>query len=274
MENKDVSISFGICVGPDYNEEWLQNLVGSIVNQNIPNYEIILVCSNQNGCVEKLTDRTWAQSNTIKILESDGWLPHKKNLIAKTAKYDILCIVHDYYLFDEEWYDGLKECIETKQHYQERWDILSAFVLRGEDGLRGPDWVVNPFHMKNFLEAPENRDIEVELRQLYPTENHPMYVVGLNPHEKRLTAIQYVSGGYIMCRKAVLEKVPLNEEMVPGQPEDIEWFARVQKEGFVLAFNAFSCVYTQKPNKWKVFQLPSHHVEKLNAYVDRGFFNA
>lgn len=278
--NRDVAISFGICVGPNFNDEWLTNLINSIIDQKIPEYEILLVCNKPktNELVDvanqkRLIDWTWTHPNIIRVLESDGWLPHKKNLIAKESKHAILCIVHDYYLFDEHWYEGVKECIETKEHYNEPWDVLSTFVIRSEDGQRGPDWVVNPHLMKKFLEQPENSDVEDELRQLFPTENHPMYVVGLNPHEKRLTPIQYVSGGYIMCRKAVLEKVPLNEEMVPGQPEDIEWFTRVQKEGFVLAFNAFSCVYTQKPNKWRVFQLPSHHIERLKLALDNGFFN-
>lgn len=281
METHDhVPITFGICVGPDYNEQWLSNLIESIVSQDIPEYEIILACNKpkSNDLVDitsqkRLIGWTWSHPKKINVVEADGWLPHKKNLIAKSAKYDILCIVHDYYVLDEDWYEGVREAIATKAHYDEHWDLLSAFVKRAEDGERGPDWVVNPFRMKKFLDDSENKDIETELRQLFPTENHPMYVVGLNPHEKRLTKIQYVSGGYIMCRKAVFDKVQLNESMVPGQPEDIEWFTRVQQEGFVLAFNPFSCVYTQKPNKWKVFQLLPQHVERLKNAIDKGFFN-
>ena len=280
MKDENIAISFGICIGPDYNSEWLDNLITSIIRQNIPEYEILLVCNKESPSVlinvanqKRLIDWTWLHPQKIRVLETSGWLPQKKNLIAREAKYDFLCIVHDYYLFDEWWYDGVKEVVATKQHYDEKWDLLGTFVERIEDGERGPDWVVNPFHMKKFLEQPENSDIFNELKQLYPTENHPMYVVGLSPYEKRLTKIQYVSGGYIMCRKEVLKNVPFDENMRPGEAEDIEWFGRVQKQNYILAFNSFSHVYTQKPNKWKVFQLLPHHVDRLKEYIDRGFFD-
>lgn len=279
--DENVAVSFGICVGPEYKSDWLINLIISIIDQNIPEYEIILVSNKPNvnellDIINQkiLIDRTWMQPNVIRVVESEGWLPQKKNLLAKIAKYDILCIVHDYYLFDENWYDGIKEAIATKRHYNDNWDLLNVFVQRLEDGERGPDWVVNPFYMKRFLDDPKNSDIEQELRQLYPTENHPMYVVGLSPHETRLKSIQYVSGGYIMCRKDVLSNVKFNEDLMPGQAEDIEWFERVKEAGYILSFNPFSHVYTQKPNKWKVFQLLPHHVERLKKYIDFGGFNA
>lgn len=260
----DLPISFGICVGPNFNPEWLDACVESIRKQNVPEYEIILIFNKGNI---PHNDPDWTH---VKYVECDGWLPQKKNLFSWYALYDNLVIVHDYYLFDDDWYDGVRE---FNASVDGKWDIINNFVLRGEDGERGPDWVINPHYMKKFLDNPDNSDILEELSRLYPTENHPMYVVGLSPHEKRLTPLQYVSGGFIMCRKFVLIYNQFDESMKPGESEDLEWFERIKKSrNYAHVFNSFSIVYTQKPNKWRVFQLPSHHVERLKIAMDKGFF--
>jgi len=267
VENRDVSISFGICVGPNWNDEWLTACIKSIEDQNIPEYQIILAFDKYNADYRMMK---YFRNNMV-IQQIGEWLPEKKNSIAQIAKFENLCIVHDYYRFDDDWYDGVKEYNASINGH---WDVLSTFVLREEDGERGPDWVINPFYMKKFLDDPENFDVFDELRRMYPTENHPMYVVGLNPHEKRLTSLQYVSGGYIMCKRELLRTVKFDETLKVGQPEDIEWFERVKKsgEGYRLHFNPFSIVYTMKPNKWKVFPLPVHHVERLNLAMTQGYF--
>lgn len=264
IEAPDLPISFAVCVGPDYNPEWLDALIQSIKAQKVPEYEILLVFNK--GTKKYDADL----SDNIQYLETDGWIPQKKNLISWMAQYENLVIVHDYYLFDDDWYDGVKE---FNASVDGKWQVVNNFVLRGEDGERGPDWVINPNYMKKFLDNPENSDILSELKSLYPTENHPMYVVGLSPHEKRLTPLQYVSGGFIMCKKFVLIYNQFDENMKPGESEDLEWFERIKKSrDYAHVFNPFSIVYTQKPNKWRVFQLPSHHIERLKTVMDKGFF--
>ena len=264
----DLPISFGICVGPNWNDEWLTACIKSIEDQNIPEYEIILSFDKFNADYRMMK----YFRNDMVIHQLGEWLPKKKNTIAEIAKYDTLVIVHDYYLFDDDWYDGVKEYNASIGY--NNWDLMNNFVLRLEDSERGPDWVINPQYMKKFLDNPANSDILSELKNLYPTENHPMYVVGLSPHEKNLTPLQYVSGGFIMCKRKVLLSVPFNEDMKPGESEDLEWFERVKKstDKFKLTFNTFSIVYTQKPNKWRVFQLPMHHVERLRGAMNQGFF--
>jgi len=276
VEAPHIPISFGICVGPNPNIQWLAALVDSIRALNIPDYEIILVSNEFVDLDSHLKIVEANTANTLRMaVRKDWWLPKKKNFIANQAKYDTVCIVHDYYLFDEGWYDGVCECLQNFSHYNKPWDILSAYVLRLEDSERGPDWVVNPNYLKKFLDAPENKDMERELRTLYPLENHPMYVVGLGAFEERLISLQYVSGGYIMCKKNVLLEVPLDETLVHGQAEDVEWYERVKKSpsNFQLRFNPFSIVYTQKPNKWKVYPLMEFHIKRLREAIDNGFFN-
>lgn len=264
----DLPITFGICVGPNWNDTWLTDCIASIQEQNIPEYQIVLLFDEHTNDARM----TKYFRDDMVIHQFGEWLPEKKNELARIAKYENLVIVHDYYRFDLDWYDGVRE---YNASVNGAWDVLSTFVLREEDGERGPDWVVNPFYMKKFLDDPENFDVYDELCRMYPTENHPMYVVGLSPHEKRLTPLQYVSGGYIMCKRDLLQTVKFDEALKVGQPEDIEWFERVKKHEnkYRLHFNPFSIVYTQKPNKWKVFQLPAHHVERLNIAMTQGYFN-
>jgi glycosyltransferase involved in cell wall biosynthesis len=276
IDTPHTPISFGICVGPNPNIDWLAKCVDSIRTQGIPKYEIIIVSNEFVDLESHLKIAEENPDNSIRMaVRKDWWLPKKKNYIASIAKNDILCIVHDYYLFDDLWYDGVRECIETNRHYNKPWDILSAYVLRLEDEERGPDWVINPFYLKRYLDDPKNQDMLEELRRLYPLENHPMYVVGLGPFEERLLPLQYISGGYIMCKKQVLLEVPFDETMVVGQPEDVEWSERVMKHpnNFSLRFNPFSIVYTQKPNKWKVYPLLEGHIKRLREAIDNGFFN-
>ena len=93
----DIPISFAVCVGPNFDNQWLDALIESIRAQNVPEYEIILAFdANHQVSLDKEKD--------LSVIYVDGWLPQKKNAIARKAKYETLCIVHDYYLFDDDWY--------------------------------------------------------------------------------------------------------------------------------------------------------------------------
>ena len=265
----DLPITFGICVGPGYNEEWLQNCIESIRAQHVPEYEIILMGT------DKPFDEKFAAPDVIRVhsLDYSWWLPAKKNRIAQRAKYENLCIVHDYYVFDEHWYEGIQEYVTSAEKYNKHWDLISCFVQRLEDGERGPDWVINPFYMKRFLDQPENQDIFRDIQTRFPDENHPMYVVGLNPFEERFVDLQYNSGGYIMCKRELLREIPFDETLQPGTAEDVEWYERVKaSKKFRLRFNPFSIVYTQKPNKWKVYGFPPEYYPRLEEALKAGVF--
>ena len=113
IEAQDIPISFGICVGPEYNSEWLDALVESIKAQNVPEYEIILIFNKGER------PHNDPEDVYVKYIECDGWLPQKKNLFSWFAQYENLVIVHDYYLFDDDWYDGVKEfnaAVDGKWH--------------------------------------------------------------------------------------------------------------------------------------------------------------
>jgi hypothetical protein len=130
--NLDDSITcwtFGIPFGGK-NSIWVEELILSIVNQKIPNYEIIICGPYRN--------KEFINKYNIKIiadvkLENDIRIPicHKKNKIIKNASFQNICILHDRFLFQRNWYIKMKEygnyfdylCLPTMDLNMNRFDV-------------------------------------------------------------------------------------------------------------------------------------------------------
>lgn len=130
--NIDDSITcwtFGIPFGGK-NSIWVEELILSIVNQKIPNYEIIICGPYRN--------KDFINKYNLKIiadvkLENDIRIPicHKKNKIIKNASFENICILHDRFLFQRNWYIKMKEygnyydylCLPTKDLNMNRFDV-------------------------------------------------------------------------------------------------------------------------------------------------------
>lgn len=138
--------------------------------------------------------------NSPKIIvagpEFGAWLPEKKNAIAKNASGDILVLLHDYFLFDKYWYKSYCK-------FGDEWDICSTpqFLLNGKRHFT--DWVV------------------------WDSSVYPRYT-SLKYTDWSHTQSQYISGGFFVVKKEFLLNNPLNEELSPGDPEDVEWSLRVR----------------------------------------------
>ncbi len=252
-----VDVSFCICVGPGYNQEYLDNLLWSIADQpkqSTDNTEIIL-CGEDIHYPDNFLDMdiTYIPFNES---ENNGWITRKKNLMVQEAKYENIVLTHDYYLFDELWLKGFKLfCEKTPE-----WYVMCNTVLTKE-GKRSSDWLVNQRYMDKALEAFPH--FQTELMAIAPTENGPRWVCGLPYHVDDLTHIQYVSGAYIVAKKSVLLECPLNETLMWGDAEDIIWSQDVIQHGFKFDFNPYSYSFIQKPNKWHLYQMPDECVECL-----------
>ena len=44
----------------------------------------------------------------------------------------------------------------------------------------------------------------------------------------------YISGSYWVCKKHVMENFPLNDELLWGQGEDVEW-SKIVREHYILS---------------------------------------
>lgn len=255
-----MNITFGICLSPNYNLKFLYNLIQSIVNQNIEKYEIIVIGQLSQNDLDKFSPH-------IKYIPFDedvkaGWITKKKNIIANEAQYEYVCIVHDYYKFGVDWYKSLIKDTTKK-------DIIMSRIINENNDTRGPDWVLNPFLMKTFLE--KNVTFNRKLVDLFPFET-PMYVVGLNYDTKNCGKYQYISGGFIFCKKDILLDCPLNDAYVWGQAEDVDWSERLMKKySDQLSMVQDSIVYIQKPDKWKVYQLPDDVLLEFKKFYDHDY---
>ena len=84
-----MDFTFGIITSGEY-DNFIIQIIESILNNNIPNYEIIIVGNTKL----KETDK-------LKILYFDetirtSWITRKKNIIIWNAKYENIVLLHDY----------------------------------------------------------------------------------------------------------------------------------------------------------------------------------
>jgi hypothetical protein len=248
-------ITFGICV-----VDKLQALgaIDSIIGmQFMPeDYEIIVI-----GDKDVLPNLEYVKRIEFDETVKKGWITRKKNIIVENARFDYVCLIHDYYRFDYRWY------VEAVEAYRKNMiiDVLQAKIYTKE-GHRHSDWIVNPRHMDKYLEQyPHHASF---LMRVAPHENGPRYVCGLPYNTTGLEHIQYISGGYIFARKNVLQHAPMNEEMVWGDAEDLEWSERVISLGYKFRMEEGMMMRLAKPNKWRVYEMPPESVDALKRIYE------
>lgn len=114
----------------------------SIINQNIPEFEIIFVTENPEFQSKFIVEYINTHKNAHITL--------KKNKGAQKSKYDNLCLIHDYISFPDGWY-------KSYESFGYDWNVSNCKFLDGT-GERWYDWNVFghpifghamvPYHMK------------------------------------------------------------------------------------------------------------------------------
>ena len=201
--------TFGITT--DYKDkDQLIEVFKSIEALNIPEYEILVVGG------EKPQDTDICKFIQFDESQKPGWTTRKKNIIAETAQYENVVLMHDYYVFDKDWYKNMVEFSETVN-----WDICSCQQLLITGKRHFTDWVV------------------------WDDPIFPRYAA-LPYDEWTRVPFMYISGGFIQTKKQILIDNPFNEELVHGQAEDVEWSLRVRNK-YRIVCNGSAIV---KHNKW------------------------
>jgi glycosyltransferase involved in cell wall biosynthesis len=187
-----MNITFGI-ISVGGNENRLKKIITSILEQNIKNFEIVIVGGNINK--NKLQNLPQLKIiNFNEKLKPKPWITRKKNLINENAKYDIVVFMHDYVYLNKNWYKGMVK-------FGTDWDVCMT-VVKNNNGQRGTDWIT----------ARASDDFGVwNVRAPYTYDK---------------TWKMYVSGTYWISKKNVLEKYPLDEKRLHGMLEDVEWSSR------------------------------------------------
>ena len=207
-----MNFTFGIVTsGNDDNS--IQLVINSIEQLNIPEYEIIIVGNSQVS-----RDRT----KIIPFNENErpAWITKKKNLITQYAKYENVVYSHDYIVYCADWYQGWLQHGDDYKVCMNR--ILNA------DGTRYRDWCIWP-HNNNFVDGIVTRQRGCLL-----------------PYDMtHLSKYLYFSGAYWVGKKDVMTEFPLNESLLWGQSEDVEWSTRI-REKYDFSMNKHSSVQLLK----------------------------
>lgn len=203
---KDINFSFGIITG-GFNDHMLSIVVDSIRHLNIPNYEIIIV-----GNTNVKADINIPFDESSKPM----WITKKKNIITNSAKYNNIVYLHDYIIFESNWYNGFKQ-------FGDDFDVCMN-IIENFDGSRFRDWCIwDPSRLGN--PGP-----------------------GLIPYSvSDLSKFMYISGSYWVAKKNIMLEFPLNESLIWGQGEDVIWSKQVSsKYNFTMNINSKVRLLKQK----------------------------
>ncbi len=199
--------SFGI-VTNGTRDDWLEIIIKSIRDLNIPNYEII-VCGTYRDRKEK--DFTYINFNER---SETGWIQKKKNLILDSAKYENLCVIHDRLVFDKNWFDGMKK-------YGNAFEILSCVQIEKETNVRAGDWLTTGGQID-----PDYRIASM----LYSDWDY----------------YTFLSMQLVITKKSMWQKVLWNETKNWKNADDIDTSFRARDMGYIIRFNPYASVIALK----------------------------
>lgn len=188
-------------------------VIDSIEKLNIPEYEIIVV---GNSNVSRRNTTVVPFDENIR----PAWITRKKNIITQLAKYENVVYSHDYIVYNHDWYQGWVE-------YGSDYKVCMNRILNA-DGTRYRDWCIWP-HNNNFVDGIVTRQRGC-----------------LIPYDMtHLSKYLYFSGAYWVGKKDVMTEFPLNENLLWGQSEDVEWSIRI-REKYKFSINKNSSVQLLK----------------------------
>ena len=230
------SISFGIVTGGN-NEKDLQKIVDSIVNLNIPEYEIIIVGGEKLDIPQTPFLRHIPFDESIKASTIAGgvpgrWTTRKKNIAVRESQYEVCVVTHDYVSFHPDWY---KEFEKFGTH----WDICVHRSLNFL-GARADEWRIG----------------------IYPGLPWACMV----PYDmKDLVQYMCIQGNYACVKREHLLKYPFDENRLWGQAEDVEWSKRIVPNSHVV-MNPNCIIQYIKPRPWDQRQA-TEDVAQMNAHM-------
>ena len=204
-----MKFTFGIITAGGQ-DNFLEEIIASIRQQNIPEYEILIV------------GNTSLAGSDIRIIPFDEtikqkWITRKKNLITQNAQYDNIVYMHDYVALCEGWYKGFLKVGET-------FKVCMTRILN-KDGSRYRDWTLWAFdNVMNGI---------------------PKHGCLLPYEERTLSRFMYISGSYWVAKKEAMLQYPLNERLCWGEGEDVEWSKEIRKK-YIFSMNPHSAVQLLK----------------------------
>ena len=240
LENDDTidKWSFGIITNGQKNDQ-VCNLIDSIVNQNIPNYEI-LICG-EFSYVDYELHPIISIDDVVLENETRAPITIKKNKIVDKSQYQNLVILHDRYLLPINWFLNMKK-------YGNYFDILTMPNI-GPSGGRVNDW-------GEYLGKPS---------QIYTEVSH------LLPY-KRWSLGWYSQGGLLIMKKSLYEKNRLDDRLFWDELEDIQFSQIANLKGYFYYIDCENSVLTfsdriKETKKRSSTLLPVMEAKRIFTYI-------
>ncbi len=185
--------TFGVCVCEN-NINSHEKIIKSIEGLNIPEYEIIFIGAKE------------CKKDSVRFIEFDesirnGWITKKKNILCSAAIYENIVLLHDYLKFHDKWYEGFLKNGDD-------FDICMNVILNA-NGSRFRDWCLNPYKVIPPIGPLTTREFSLPY------------------DENRLIPKMYISGAYWVAKTKFMKENPLDESLLWGESEDLEWSNRV-----------------------------------------------
>ncbi len=200
--------------------------IESILSLKIPYCEIIVCGAFRNKNKRKIKH--------INFNPKIAWITKKKNIICEEAKYENIVVTHDRFIFDKEWYEGMKK-------YGNYFELLSC-IIKNPNDQRAEDWIT----------------FGTDLNDKVLTGKH-----GLLEY-KDWDKNGYIDGGLYILKKSSWKKAQWNEGLIWGEGEDIELARDFYNAGIVARFNPFSsCQTSSLKNKQLIFEFDNKKLGNL-----------
>jgi hypothetical protein len=222
-----MNFTFGIITSPG-SDIFIQQIVDSICDENIPNYEIIIIGGN-----------TTYNSDELKVIPFDEsqkrmWITRKKNLITQNAKYENVVYLHDYITLLPGWYKGFLK-------FGNEFEVCMTPILN-TDNTRFRDWT------------------------LWFTDPNPDRQRLLPYDVTDLSKFMYISGAYWIAKKKLMEQFPLDESLSWGDSEDVKWSMQV-RENHGFKINTHSSIKLLKYKNPVFTNATPQMIQQLRKYA-------
>ena len=239
-----MDFTFGI-ITEGHNDNYILSIIDSIKQNNIPNYEIIIVGNTQ------IND---SQIINIPFDESEksGWITRKKNIIAEVAKYENIVLLHDYIKLNDAWYTGF---LQYGNDFD--WCVTQIKTIRGNrfrDYTLCPYLYLPPYNLQNLNTIDDYLNHHCLL---------PYNFINTLKTNKHL----YISGSYYIIKKSVALLHQLDETLCWGNGEDLEYAVRLHKNNIIIKCNPLSSVSILK-EKIQIYWETQINDEKLNKFIN------
>lgn len=224
-----MNFTFGIVTTNPSSDNMIQ-LLYSIEQQNIPDnqYEVVVVGGDLSYKDDLMTIIPFDE--TVKT----GWITRKKNIITETSRKENIVYLHDYFVLNNDWYEGFKK-------FGNNFEACMTRILNA-DGSRYRDWTLWPDDLKHILGVWDSQ-------YLLPYE-----VTDLSKY-------MYFSGAYWVAKRSLMERFPLDEGLSWGESEDVLWSKQV-REQHKFSLNPHSTVQLLK-QKERIFNFATPERIKL-----------